>query len=106
MVSSDFIFWEVDAQIDFMFPEGKLYVPGAERLLPKIRRLADAALFDLSARAPPAGVWVGRPRNSPEVCGCPQGTEGELKFASQRCAGPAVSPQAEMRSELLATGPR
>jgi nicotinamidase/pyrazinamidase len=43
MVSSDFIFWEVDAQIDFMFPEGKLYVPGAERLLPKIRRLTDAA---------------------------------------------------------------
>jgi nicotinamidase-related amidase len=43
MVSSNFIFWEVDAQADFMLPEGKLYVPGAERLLPKIRRLTDAA---------------------------------------------------------------
>jgi nicotinamidase/pyrazinamidase len=43
MVSSNFIFWEVDAQADFMLPGGKLYVPGAEQLLPKIRRLTDAA---------------------------------------------------------------
>jgi nicotinamidase/pyrazinamidase len=43
MVSSDFIFWEVDAQRDFLLPGGHLYVPGAEKLLPTIRRLTDAA---------------------------------------------------------------
>jgi nicotinamidase/pyrazinamidase len=43
MVSEDFIFWEVDVQADFMLPGGKLYVPGAEKLLPNIRRLTDAA---------------------------------------------------------------
>ena len=43
MVSNDFIFWEVDVQADFMLPGGKLYVPGAERLLANIRRLTDAA---------------------------------------------------------------
>jgi len=43
MVSRDFIFWEVDAQRDFMLPGGHLYVPGAEKLLPSIRRLTDAA---------------------------------------------------------------
>jgi len=43
MRSSDFIFWEVDVQRDFMLPGGKLYVPGAEKLLPNIRRLTDAA---------------------------------------------------------------
>jgi nicotinamidase/pyrazinamidase len=43
MVSRDFIFWEVDAQRDFMLPGGKLYAPGAEKLLPNIRRLTDAA---------------------------------------------------------------
>ena len=43
MVSRDFIFWEVDAQADFMLPGGKLYVPGAEKLLPNLRRLTDAA---------------------------------------------------------------
>ena len=43
MVSRNVIFWEVDTQADFMLPGGKLYVPGAERLLPNIRRLTDAA---------------------------------------------------------------
>jgi nicotinamidase/pyrazinamidase len=33
----------VDVQADFMLPGGKLYVPGAEKLLPNIRRLTDAA---------------------------------------------------------------
>jgi nicotinamidase/pyrazinamidase len=43
MLSRNLIFWEVDTQADFMLPGGKLYVPGAERLLPNIRRLTDAA---------------------------------------------------------------
>lgn len=43
MVSREFVFWEVDVQADFVLPGGKLYVPGAEKLLPNIRRLTDAA---------------------------------------------------------------
>jgi nicotinamidase/pyrazinamidase len=43
MLSRNLIFWEVDTQADFMLPGGRLYVPGAERLLPNIRRLTDAA---------------------------------------------------------------
>jgi nicotinamidase/pyrazinamidase len=43
MVARNLVFWEVDTQKDFMLPRGKLYVPGAERLLPNIRRLTDAA---------------------------------------------------------------
>jgi len=43
MPSRDYIFWEVDVQADFMLPGGKLYVPGAEKLLPNIRKLTDAA---------------------------------------------------------------
>jgi nicotinamidase/pyrazinamidase len=43
MASGNLVFWEVDTQADFMLPGGKLYVPGAERLLPNIRRLTDAA---------------------------------------------------------------
>jgi nicotinamidase/pyrazinamidase len=43
MVSRDVVFWEVDTQADFMLPGGKLYVPGAEQLLPNIRKLTDAA---------------------------------------------------------------
>jgi nicotinamidase/pyrazinamidase len=43
MLPRDFILWEVDVQRDFMLPGGKLYVPGAEKLLPNIRRLTDLA---------------------------------------------------------------
>ncbi len=38
------IFWEVDAQADFMLPGGKLYAPGAEKLIPNIKRLVSAAV--------------------------------------------------------------
>jgi len=41
-VQTKLILWEVDTQADFMLPGGKLYVPGAEKLIPKIKRLADA----------------------------------------------------------------
>ena len=43
MLSRKLVFWEVDVQADFMLRGGKLYVPGAEKLLPNIRRLTDAA---------------------------------------------------------------
>jgi nicotinamidase/pyrazinamidase len=43
MLSRKVVFWEVDTQADFMLPGGNLYVPGAERLLPNIRKLTDAA---------------------------------------------------------------
>jgi nicotinamidase/pyrazinamidase len=43
MVSRAVIFWDVDTQADFMLPHGKLYVPGAEKLLPNLNRLTDAA---------------------------------------------------------------
>ena len=43
MVSRSVIFWQVDTQVDFMLPAGKLYVPGAEKLIPNINWLMDAA---------------------------------------------------------------
>ena len=43
MVSRSVIFWDVDTQADFMLPGGKLYVPGAEKIIPNLNRLTDAA---------------------------------------------------------------
>jgi nicotinamidase/pyrazinamidase len=37
------VLWEVDAQRDFMLPGGALYVPGAERILPRVNTLVDLA---------------------------------------------------------------
>ena len=43
MPSRKIVFWEVDTQADFMLPGGSLYVPGAEKLIPNIKRLVDVA---------------------------------------------------------------
>jgi nicotinamidase/pyrazinamidase len=44
MAQRKLVFWSVDVQADFMLPGGKLYVPGAEKLIPNIQHLVSAAL--------------------------------------------------------------
>jgi nicotinamidase/pyrazinamidase len=43
LVARNVVYWEVDVQIDFMLPHGKLYVSGAEKIIPKLDRLVEAA---------------------------------------------------------------
>ena len=38
------VFWDVDTQFDFMQPQGKLYVPGAETIIPKVSEVRRFAL--------------------------------------------------------------
>jgi len=35
------VFWDVDTQYDFMMPEGRLYVKGAEEIIPNLKMLTD-----------------------------------------------------------------
>jgi nicotinamidase/pyrazinamidase len=44
-MKKDTLFWDVDTQYDFMRPEGRLYVPGAEGIIDKV---SDARLFALT----------------------------------------------------------
>ena len=37
------IFWDVDTQYDFMRADGKLYVPAAEQIIPRLEQLTDHA---------------------------------------------------------------
>jgi nicotinamidase/pyrazinamidase len=37
------VIWDVDTQVDFMLPDGKLYVPGAEETAPAMGWLVEAA---------------------------------------------------------------
>jgi nicotinamidase/pyrazinamidase len=37
------IFWDVDTQHDFVMPDGKLYIKGAETILPRLKALTDFA---------------------------------------------------------------
>jgi len=43
MSISGLLFWNVDTQIDFVEPEGKLYVPGAEMLKPTWKWITEQA---------------------------------------------------------------
>jgi nicotinamidase/pyrazinamidase len=38
------IFWDVDTQFDFMQPDGKLYIPGAEKIIDRISEVRKFAL--------------------------------------------------------------
>src|SRR6187397_568034 len=40
---TNLVLWDVDTQVDFMLPDGKLYVPGAEETIPEMKRLVEAA---------------------------------------------------------------
>jgi nicotinamidase/pyrazinamidase len=42
------VFFDVDTQIDFLYPAGALYVPGAESIVPVIARLNAAAPLVIS----------------------------------------------------------
>lgn len=40
---SDLVFWDVDTQVDFMRPDGKLYVPDSASIVPVLGRLTEFA---------------------------------------------------------------
>jgi len=44
IVKTELIFWDVDTQYDFMMPDGKLYVPGAEQIVDRISEIRKFAL--------------------------------------------------------------
>jgi len=43
-MKKDTVFWDVDTQYDFMQPDGKLYVPGAEEIIDKVSQVRRFAL--------------------------------------------------------------
>jgi nicotinamidase/pyrazinamidase len=58
------IFWDVDTQYDFIMPDGKLYVTGAETILPNLKKLTDHAL---QQGIPVFGSVDNHQPNDPEI---------------------------------------
>lgn len=42
-MSIPLVFFDIDTQVDFMLPHGKLYVPGAEEIVPNLAKLMSLA---------------------------------------------------------------
>jgi nicotinamidase/pyrazinamidase len=76
-----FFFMDIDTQRDFMLPGGALYVPVAERIMPRLRRLFDFArrhgitiVSSADAHIPDDPEFRQFPPH------CIQGTEGQKKI--------------------------
>jgi len=85
------VFVDVDTQIDFLFPAGALYVPGAEGLLPAIARLNH---FAAAQGIPLISTSDAHSENDPEFRQwpphCVAGTTGQLKPAETLVAGQII----------------
>lgn len=107
------VFLDVDTQIDFVFPAGALYVPGAETVLPNIaalNRFASGRGIPLFSTAD-AHAEDDPEFRTPWHPHCVKGTVGQLKPASTLVGQPIVEKQVydmfaapELGERLEATG--
>lgn len=81
------LFYDVDTQRDFMSPDGKLYVPGAERLFPQLERLTTCARHyriaiagSVDRHSPLDSELLANGGEYPEHC--MDGAEGQKKVAA------------------------
>ena len=74
------VFVDVDSQLDFLYPAGALYVPGAERVVPAIGRLNR---FAVEHSIPVISTADAHAENDPEFANwpphCISGTTGQHK---------------------------
>jgi nicotinamidase/pyrazinamidase len=77
------VFVDIDSQLDFLFPSGALYVPGAERILGSIARLNR---FAAAQGMPVVSTTDAHAENDPEFAQWPHhciaGTTGQHKAES------------------------
>jgi nicotinamidase/pyrazinamidase len=104
------IFWDVDTQYDFMQPDGKLYVPEAERVIGNLKRLTDYAHGHGVRVVASADDHVS---THPEISDrpdwkstfpphCMRGTPGQKKIPETALANPLVIEPAPADAKALA----
>lgn len=103
------IFWDVDTQYDFMKPDGKLYVPGAEALIPN---LAQLTLFARHHGIRVLGSVDWHKSSDPEISlrpdfketfpeHCLQGSPGSEKIPETTPQNPLwIEPQPQLWKEM------
>lgn len=104
------VFWDVDTQVDFMSPDGKLYVPGAEKLTLNLARLTDCAHAN--------GIRIlasadNHDANDEEISGTPdfkttfpphclRGTAGQVRITETTLDDPLIVAPEDSAPEVLA----
>ena len=92
-MSEPLVFFDVDTQVDFMLPTGKLYVPGADKIIPRLKELMDCA------RANHLPVISSADAHSPDdpefkiwPPHCVAGTPGQQRIPETALPDPVVIP--------------
>lgn len=87
------VFFDIDTQVDFMEPSGKLYVPGAEEIVPNLKRLMDWArtnevpvISSADAHTPNDEEFKMWPPH------CLAGTPGQHRIAETQFPDPVIIP--------------
>jgi nicotinamidase/pyrazinamidase len=103
------VFWDVDTLYDFMWPDGKLYVPGSEEIIPALEALtafAHAHRIPIVASADnhdPADAEISEAPDWQTTFPphCMRGTAGQLKIAETALVDPLViEPEPENAAAL------
>jgi nicotinamidase/pyrazinamidase len=89
------VFFDIDTQIDFIFPAGALYAPGAEKILPTVAKLNHHAA---KHRIPVISTMDAHRENDPEFAQWPHhcvvDTFGQRKPVSTLLENRAIVPNA------------
>ena len=95
------IFFDIDSQLDFLYPAGALYVPGAERIVPAIAHLNRYAM---AHGIPVVATTDAHTENDPEFqvwpAHCVAGTMGQHKAESTLLGKRVVAPNRDCRLAL------
>ena len=92
-MSEQLVFFDIDTQVDFMLPRGKLYVPGAEQIVPNLVRLMS---FAREHKIPVLSSADAHPPDDPEFAlwppHCVSGTPGQRRIPETQFADATLVP--------------
>ena len=95
---SGLLFWNVDTQIDFVDPKGKLYVPGAELLKPAWKKITELAVVKNIRVVNTADFHYG---NSPEISNNPDFIETFPEHCMANTEGSKYITETEPEDPLI-----
>jgi nicotinamidase/pyrazinamidase len=107
---SQLLFWDVDTLNDFIWPDGKLYVPGSEEIVPVLGALTSFAhehQIPILASADNHELTDSEISQNPDwkvtfPPHCMRGTPGQQKIAQTSLRGPMVLDREPVGKEPLA----
>ena len=107
MLRTSRVFIDIDTQVDFMSPEGKLYVPGASEIVGNLRRLTEfARRRSIPIIASACAHREGDPEFQVFPPHCVRGTPGQRRIpetdhANAPVVGVAPDPEAAAKFEKV-----